>query len=104
MKKKITKATIKAFIKREIKNNNLYISQKSSFDGMIDCVAPTEDSFKKVDSIDFNNENDLGIKGLWLVNRGNDYFKPFANNDFRGYEVSNCCGVSIIAMKKLYYK
>lgn len=100
--KKITLATIKSFIKREFKNGNLYIKQNSTFDGMVDCVIPVQSSFKKVIEIDFENKYSLGIKGFWLVNQSHDYFTRWSDDNFIGYEVSNCCGISIIAMGRLY--
>ena len=98
---KITRATIKSFIKREAKNGNLYVKQKSTFDGMVDCVMPTADNFKKVDAINEDNKNTLGIAGLWLVGSSRDYFSTYEDNDFIGWQVYNCCGASIVAMKRL---
>jgi len=100
--KKITRTTIKSFIKREEKNGNLYVKVKSSFDGMIDCVSQVEDEFRKVENVDFSKEYDFDIKGLWLVGSSRDYFTEFADDNYIGYKISNCCGVSIIAMKRLY--
>lgn len=99
--KKITRATIKSFIKREHKNKNLFIKTTSRFDGMVDCVTPTSESFKQAESYDFMKDNTLGIEGLWLVGRSNDYFEPYADDDYIGYKILNSCGSSIIAMSRL---
>lgn len=103
--KKITRSTIKSFINREIKNNNLYIKTKSSFDGMVDCVMPVDGGFTKVEKCT-RHENakqyTLGIKGAWFVGQSRDYFTPWADDNFIGYEVYNCCGSFILAMKRLY--
>lgn len=98
---KPTLATLKSFIRREVKNHNLYVNQKSSFDGMVDCVMPTEGGWSKVEKIDETNKNTLGIRGLWLVNQSRDLISPYADENYIGYEVYNCCGSSLIAIKRL---
>jgi len=100
--KKITRATIKSFIKREQKNNNLYIKTKSSFSGMTDMVEKVNDNFRQVDMVNFERVNDFDIRGLWLVGHGGDLFNNYSDDNYIGYEIYNCCGTSIIAMKKLY--
>ena len=99
---KITLATIKSFIKREAENDNLYIKVKSNFDGMIDCVAEVKDEFTKKDkaNLNFNEKHTLGFAGLWLVGQSRDYFTAYADDNFIGYEIYNCCGSCIIAMAK----
>ena len=99
---KYTMATLKSFIQREAKNGNLYIKTKSTFDGMVDCVMPTKDKlFSKVEGIDMDNEHSFGIAGTWVVRNSRDYISEYADNDFIGYEVSNCCGSFLLAMKRL---
>jgi hypothetical protein len=102
MDKKITLATLKSFIHRELKNDNLYIKKESDFNGMADCVMPVENSdFIKVKyPIDENDKYSLGIKGLWLVGQSRDSFRDWSNDEFMGFEVFNCCGSCIVAMKK----
>ena len=102
MDKKITLATLKSFIRRELKNDNLYIKKESDFDGMADCVMPVENSdFRKVKSpINENDKYSLGIKGLWLVGSSRDYITAWSDDDFIGYKIFNCCGSCIVAMKK----
>ena len=102
--KNITRATIKSFIKREFKNNNLYIKTKSSFNGMIDCVQEDKDDFRRIKNINFEEKNNFGIKGLWLVGQSRDSFTGYIDNNYIGYEIYNSCGSSIIAIKKLYRK
>ena len=98
---KITMATIKSFIK---KNQNLYIQNLSRFDGMVDCVMPSaEQSFQPVERIplrDIWNDNHKGIKQAWFTLGGDDRFYPFEDDTFKGYEVVNCCGKFILAIKK----
>ncbi len=76
----------------------------SSFDGMVDCVMPVEGDFAKQDpeKLNLESKNSLGLTGLWFVGSSSDYFSPFADKNFIGYYISNCCGESIVAMKKLY--
>jgi hypothetical protein len=99
---KITMTTIKSFIK---KNPDLYIQNLSRFDGMVDCVMPSaEQSFKPVIRIplreDTYNDNHKGIKQAWFTLGGDDRFYPFEDDTFKGYEVVNCCGRFILAIKK----
>ena len=94
-----TLATIKSFVKKNQKH--LYINVKSSFDGMIDGQSYYHDGFTKasIDKEKFNDKHTLGICGCWLVNGSRDYFTPYNANGYIGYEVSNCCGHFILAIK-----
>jgi hypothetical protein len=93
---KVTLRTIKSFINKN--RNNLYIMNKSDFNGMVDCVMPSEDkSFRKAEEGDRDNE--LGIKGAWFVGSSRDYFEEYNFGEFKGYEVSNCCGNFVLAVK-----
>jgi len=95
---KTTRATIKSFIKKEFKNGNLYAKALSDFNGMVDMVEDVKDDFSKVESIDINKNNTLGINALWLVGQSRDSFENYADNNYIGYKIYNCCGSSIIAM------
>lgn len=99
--KKITKATFKAFIKKNL--GNLYIRKKSSFDGMTDGVEYDHNpQFVKVDCSNFNldNDNTYGLKGVWLVNSSNNYFTAFDSDEYTGISVYNCCGSFDLVIKK----
>lgn len=99
--KKITRATIKSFINREMKNGNLFINKLSSFDGMVDCVMPVKSDFRKVEPCTRHenaNKYTLGVKGAWFVGSSRDHFTVYADDNFIGYEVYNCCGSFILAM------
>jgi len=98
---KTTRSTIKSFIKRQLEANNLYIKTKSSFDGMVDMVTEVQDDWRKVESVDMKSKYNFGINGLWLVGQSRDSFDEFTDDNFIGYEVYNCCGTSMVAMKKL---
>ncbi|TSD02697.1 MAG: hypothetical protein Athens071426_412 [Parcubacteria group bacterium Athens0714_26] len=95
---KITLTTVKKFIKD---NDNIYLKVKSSFDGGIDCIAYEQNAeFKKAVLSEEHKKNTLGIQGLWLVLSSRDYFTPYEDETFKGLEISNSCGNSIIAVKK----
>lgn len=96
--KKITRTTIKSFIKKNEKD--LYIKVESSFNGMTDMVETVEDEFRKADEVNFERTNDFGIRGLWLVGSSRDTFRAYEDEKYIGYEVYNCCGESLIAIKK----
>lgn len=93
MDKKITLATIKAFIRHN--NGSLFIHYNNSFDGMTDCVQSSGHvGFKPVSKPEegHNHANYLGIAGAWFVFNSRDYFTPFERDGFTGYNVSNSCG------------
>ena len=101
--KRTTLATIKSFMKRELKCKNLYVKQLSTFDGMIDMVDDVDDEFTKVELEELNleNRNDLGIRGVWFVNDSRDGFEDYSDDDYIGYKVYNCCGSFIVAFKRI---
>lgn len=95
--KKITKATIKSFINKNI--DNLFIKVEDSFDGMVDCVMPVEDEFHQIIKTE-SNDNNMGIKGCWFVNESRDWFKTYEDDIYTGYSISNCCGSFKLVIKK----
>jgi len=104
---KITLATIKSFIKKNQakpgETGPLYIKVKSRFDGMVDMVTETKEDFKKLqwmDDANRINKYNLGFQGIWLVGQSRDYFTPYEDEQLKGYEVYNCCGTFILAIKK----
>lgn len=106
--KKITRNTIKAFIRYA--RQDLYIRNLTKFDGMTDSVGPAADNaWHKAEVLpinDWDNVNTLGIKGAWFVgpHGSKDYFSAVAtgygDDDYYGYKVSNCCGSFEIAVKR----
>ena len=94
---KTTKATIKSFARKN--NGNLFINIKSSFDGMVDGCTSYNDGFVRAESTDDNIKNTMGIDGAWFVNNSRDYFSPYNENGYTGYEILNCCGKFILAVK-----
>ena len=98
LKSNPTLTTIKSFIR---KNQALYISTKSSFDGMVDCVMPCDDkSFTLARAAEYWTKNNMGIVGAWFVLDSRDYISEYEDDQFKGYEVYNCCGSFILAIKK----
>jgi hypothetical protein len=100
--KKITKATLKGFIKKN--EGNLYIHRRSSFDSMTDGLTYSRDkNFKSVKKSELKHaeDHDLGISGVWLVGAGRDSFGHYEDNEFIGIDAYNSCGSFIVAIKKL---
>lgn len=96
---KITKATLKSFIKKNA--GKLLIQQKSKFDGMYDCVMESNDkAFYPVQRREGMEEHTLGISGLWLVGSARNSFYHYEDDRYVGIEVWNCCGSSILAVEK----
>jgi len=95
--KKITKATFKSFINKNL--SVLEVKIESSFDGMTDCVQSIKDNFKKVTTTNSNVENTLGIDGVWLVG-SRDWFNSYETETHIGIEYYNCCGSGVIAIPK----
>jgi hypothetical protein len=97
---KITKATLKSFVKNNI--TRLYIARLREFDGMVDGVVSVEDrGFALVRLQAPYQENTLGIHGVWLVGNSRDYFTEYDDGRFKGIEVSNCCGSFILGVKNV---
>jgi hypothetical protein len=97
-RKKITLATFKSFIRKNA--DALFVNEKSSFDGMVDCVTACEGGFAPAEALDKFESHTLGLRGLWLVGGSRDYFKAYEDDKFVGIEVCNCCGRSIVAVAK----
>ena len=93
--KKPTLATLKSFIAKN--RPNLHIDVKSAFDGMTDCIEQNANSQFKLASKSDGYKNTLGINGVWVV-FGGDFIRPFSENGFTGYSVSNCCGKFVVAI------
>ena len=91
--KKVTMATVKAFVRKN--SDNLYAKVTSSFSGMTDCVEDVEDEFTKVSS-----EDALGIKGVYTVGSSRDHIKPFEDDKHIGFRISNCCGCGYLVTPK----
>ena len=97
--KKLTRATIKSFIRKAGKD--LLISTRSRFDGMTDCVQSTDSKeFSPALLAERYCDNNMGIQGAWFVLGSRDWFTAYDNGEVTGFEVSNCCGSFILAVKK----
>ena len=93
-----TKATLKSFISRNI--DRLFINVKRDFDGMIDGCRDCNDGFKPATKTDVHPAYTYGVEGVWCVGGGRDRITPYEDTyGYRGYKVSNCCGVFIVATK-----
>ena len=97
--KKITLATLKAFARRN--EGKIYAKEVSSFNGMIDGVDKSHDpSWKETKLTNETGYCQTGIQGIYTVGSSRDYFSLYEDEDFEGIEISNCCGVTILAVKK----
>ena len=96
---KITKATFKSFIKKNMKE--LYVMKESNFDGMYDCVMLEKTKFMPVEITDKLNQYNYGVNSVWIVGGSNNYFSQYEDDNFIGLSYSNCCGSGIIAIKKV---
>lgn len=96
--KKITRSTFKSFINKN--KNQLYCLPKSTFDGMIDCVMPTNSQWQKASATDKHSEHTMGIEQVWLVGQSRDYFNAYDDGKYQGIEYHNCCGNGIVAITK----
>lgn len=94
---KITLATIKSFVRKN--RDKLWISNRSDFDGMVDCVMPCSGKWREARKTDRLLDNNLGIAGAWFVLRGGDWYSAYNANGFVGYHISNSCGDFNLAVK-----
>lgn len=96
--KKITLATVKSFVR---KAQNLHIRTKSQFDGMTDCVMPTDNNgFTPVRQSENHFEHTLGVAGAWFVLGGGDRCSAYEDDNFKGFSIYNCCGSFLLATPK----
>lgn len=98
MEKKITKATLKSFIKKNL--NNILVGYKSSFNSMSDMIEETKCNFSKlnIDKYD-EKKSTLGLFNLHLhVDRL--YIENFETSEYKGYNVYSCCGEYNIVIVK----
>ena len=95
-------ATLKAFAKRNAKQ--LYKKQTSRFDGMTDCNQSVKEEFTATELSDKTDYYATGIQGIYTVGSSDDHFDVYEDKDFYGIEIYNCCGTSILAVKKIALK
>jgi len=97
--KKITLATLKSFARRN--SEKLFVKELTSFDGMTDCIKPSQQNeFKKTIISDKKGYYKTGIQGIYTVGSSRDYFKIYEDENYFGISVYNSCGESILAVKK----
>jgi hypothetical protein len=110
--KKITVATVKAFIRKNRATLNTMV--KSGFDGMQDCVVGAScpqfkpataktyfcHDLRDIVEVGHDCKYSLGVKGVYFVGQSGNWCKAFENDKFKGYEVYNCCGNWIVAVAK----
>jgi len=92
--KKITKATFKAFAKRNA--GRLYVQHLSSFNGMEDMVTDVKSGWKRAKLTD---DKTWPVEGVFLAYNGN-IFELYEDAAFIGVYVYNAAGSDIIAVQK----
>jgi hypothetical protein len=95
---KITLATLKSFAKRNA--TSIFYKVTSDFDGMQDCVTSVKSDWKQ-SKICTSNYYVSGIHGIYTTGSSGNYFRLYEDTDYFGIEVSNCCGSSTLAVKKI---
>lgn len=102
MKPLVNKNTLKAFIRKN--RYQLYISTRSKFNGMVDgCEPCTDKSFRVAKETTRDLRYTLGIEDAYFTNStgsARDFITKYEDNDYIGYNVSNCCGYFILTIKK----
>ena len=101
--KKITLATLKAFARRN--NGKLFSKETSNFcghSGATDNVQEENLKFKSTEITDNTGYYQTGIQGIYTVGCSDDSFEIYEDEDFFGIKVYNCCGGSVLAIKKPY--
>lgn len=96
--KKITIATLKSFANRNA--DKLFTKNLREFNGMTDGVEEVEDKFTPTKVTEDKGYYQTGIQGIYTVGSSRDYFQLYEEGNFLGIKVYNCCGSSILAIKK----
>ena len=105
--KRITRVTFKKFIRDNAEG--LHVMRLPGFDGATDFEQSVDrQEFEKIDPAKVNMEarNDFGIRGVWLVGEGMDFFQWYDGDKdaprrkgFKGIRVSNCCRDFVVAVE-----
>jgi hypothetical protein len=101
--KKITVATVKAFIRKAVNTQSLFFKEISKFDSMTDGVVKNPesqfDSYEDITEVS-TDKYTLGIPGVWFVQSSGNSCSRYEDSKFEGFKVYNCCGSWIVAKKK----
>ena len=90
MDKKVTLATLKAFVRRN--EGRLLIKERSYFDGMIDGAAYIENPrFVPAEPTTSHPRNTLGIAGAWVLSSRNRISRS-TEGDLTIFKIDNCWG------------
>lgn len=93
--KRTTIATIKSFIRKA--GDGLYIRDRGNGQ-----YRPGENGqFIRAEVDTEHTRNSLGVRFAWFVGHSRDYFSAYDDGVFAGFEITNCCGHFILAVKKV---
>lgn len=94
--KKITRTTVKSFIRRH--RNHLFVMSISYFDGQEDAhMEVDEPEFLPVEVSDVNHPDTLGVDGVYF--RMKTSFKAYSADGFEGYVVSHSGAYFVLAVR-----
>jgi len=97
-KKRITLSTLKAFARSN--KDRIYAKELSRFDGMVDGISWVDDGFEKTEITEPTNQCRTGIRKIYTVYGNGNYCEFWENENFAGIKVYNCCGSSVLAIRK----
>lgn len=95
--KKITKTTLKAFIRQA--GSRLYVKEISDFNPQTDGITYLEKGFTKAEVDQSCPTYTLGICGVWVTS--NTGYRVWQDANFIGIYWYNCCGSGIVAVSRL---
>ena len=99
--KKITRATVKSFIRRH--RDNLFIRIDSKIQGYDDGKSRIHGAtFNAATVSNLADEITLGVEGAWFLGRGfvgGDYFESFQRDGYEGIEVFNRMCSFVLAVR-----
>lgn len=90
-------ATYKSFAKRH--KDELYFKSLTSFNGMIDGIDSVDDKSWRKTQLGNTHKQEF-VDGVWCVGSSRDYFELFEDENFVGIDVYNCCGHTLLGIKK----
>ena len=95
--KKITKTTLKAFIRQA--GSRLYVKEISDFNPQTDGITYLKQRWKKAEADNSCPSYTRGVCGVWVTSSTG--YRVWENEEFIGIYWYNCCGSGIVAVRRL---